>query len=152
MIGDIIFVHGKGPISDAIEHLDKGPFSHVCIEMPHDCIFESQYVVNTRIMPNPYKESETTIVHLNLTKVQQDKIVYAAFKYLPYKYDIKQIEGDFLDDVFHLHTDWNDPNKLICSEAAIDLLTDGAFFNASEHEKLKSYTPNELYDYLKGAI
>jgi hypothetical protein len=147
-VGDVIFVHGNGPLSRSIEYFDGGPFSHVAIAMPHDCVLESQYFVNTRIIPNPY--DDVTVVPLSLTKEQQDALVVASFKYLEDKYDMRQIFGILLHDLFRLKTNdtWNSPRQLICSELVVDVLTDVGFFDAEEHAIFKDLTPNALYDAL----
>jgi hypothetical protein len=150
--GDLIFVRGKGPVSETIEIVDGGPFSHVCMAMPYNTITESQYIVNTRDIPNPYKESEITVVDLGLTDEERQALVNLHFKYLPYKYDLKQDIGILLHKLFNcLQTDktWVNKNELICSRYMVYLLNDIDYFKNHAYFYDTSYlTPNSLYTVL----
>jgi hypothetical protein len=149
-IGDLIFVHGKGPVSETIELVDRGPFSHVAMVMPYNTITESQYLVNTRDIPNPYKESEITVVDLGLTDEERQALVNLHFKYLPYKYDLKQDIGILLHKIFsQLQTDktWVNRNELICSRYMVYLLRDIRYFVKRGYFYDPTFlTPNKLYD------
>lgn len=152
--GNIIFVHGNSLIDKGIEYFDKGFYSHVAIGMPSDCALESQYLVNTRIITNPYHDN-ITVLDLGLTDEQIDKLVHSSFKYLEDKYDIKQIFGILISDLFkniHTNVSWNDRKKKICSELVVDVLYDIGFFNYVEYESLVNTTPNKLYTSLKNKL
>ena len=41
-LGDLIFVHGTGPISRAIEWAENGPYSHVALYAGRDRVLEAQ--------------------------------------------------------------------------------------------------------------
>lgn len=114
--GDLIFVHGKGPVSASIERIDGGPFSHVCMVMPYNTITESQYIVNTRDIPNPYEESEITVLYFGLTDEERQVLVYLHFKYLPNKYDLKQYIGILWHKIFgrlQINKNWVNRNEHI---------------------------------------
>lgn len=148
--GSLIFIHGKGLIPDAIEYFDKGSFSHVCFSFPSDTVFETQYLVNTRIISNPYSESEMTVVDLGLSNEQVNKLINVSFSYLKDKYDIKQLFGILLFDLFKVNTNskWNDKHKLICSELVLDVLHDIGYLSTEQHISLINATPNILYKFL----
>lgn len=151
-IGDIIFVRGKGPVSELIEVVDGGPFSHVCMVMPYNTITESQYIVNTRDIPNPYKESEIVVVDLGLTDEERQALVNLHFKYLPCKYDLKQDIGILLHKLFsRLKTNktWVNKNELICSRYMVRLLMEIDYFkNRDYFYDVMTLTPNPLSNVL----
>lgn len=154
-IGSIGFVHGSGLINRIIEFFDKGKFNHTFIFLDQDIndkqkIIESQYFVNTRIIDNPYKKSELTILKLDLTEGQQAKLLEIAPTYLKDKYDLLQIFGIFLHDILGLPTNiaWNNKHKLICSELVVDMLHEIGYISDFDFAKLVNTTPNELYKYL----
>lgn len=150
--GDLIFVKGKGPISELIEKIDGGPFSHVCMAMPFGTITESQYGVNTRDIPNPYSESEVVILDLGLTDEERQELVNIHFKYLPYKYDLKQDIGILLHKIFsQLQTNktWVNKNMLICSRYIVYMLNGIHYFRNKGYFYDPTYlTPNPLFDTL----
>lgn len=151
-IGDIIFVRGKGPVSELIEVVDGGPFSHVCMVMPYNTITESQYIVNTRDIPNHYDEFEITVLNLGLTDEERQELVNLHFKYLSYKYDLKQDIGILFHKLFScLQTNktWVNRNELICSSYMVNLLLGINYFkNRGYHYEVNYLTPNSLYKLL----
>lgn len=149
--GDIIFIHGKGIIPRLIEFFDKGRFSHVCICIGESKIIESQYFKNTQIVTNPYSPEESTVLKLDLTDEQKQKLVEILPIYSKDKYDFKQIIGILLHDLWKglkTNISWNNPKELICSELVVDLLHDIGYLSDSEYQSLLNITPNLLFTYL----
>lgn len=146
--GDLIFVKGKGPIDRGIEYFDHGPFSHVAMMMPYNTITESQYLVNTRDIANPYKPEEIVVVDLGLTDDERETLIHEHFKYLQRKYDLKQIAGIFLHDVLGLNTNktWINKNELICSRYMAVLLNEIDYFKKRAYfEDVSMFTPNSMF-------
>jgi hypothetical protein len=155
-IGDIGFVSGYSPMDILIEYFDKGKFNHVFIfldenvETGNQRIIESQYFVNTRIIDNPYKESELTVLSMNLTDEQKQKLLQIAPTYLKDKYDLLQILGIFLHDILGVPTNitWNNKHKMICSELVVNLLYSVGYISDEDYKTLINTTPNLLFTYL----
>lgn len=149
-IGSVGFVHGRGLLDRTIEFFDNGEFNHCFIFLNDEKIVESQYFINTRIIDNPYKYSELTILNLNLTEEQQQNLIKYAPTYLKDKYDLLQILGIFLHDTLGLPTNvtWNNKHKLICSELCVDLLNSIGYISDEDYKDLVNATPNSLFTYL----
>lgn len=149
-IGDIGFVHGHSLIDRTIEFFDNGLFNHTFVYLNNDKIVESQYFVNTRIIDNPYKDSELIILHLNLTDEQQKKLIQVVPTYLKDKYDLLQIFGIFIHDILNIPTNvtWNNKHRLICSELCVDVLHSIGYISDEDFKFLVNTTPNKLFIYL----
>lgn len=153
-IGDIGFISGRTLIDRSIEFFDQGNYNHVFIFLENDCLLESQYFVNTRIISNSYNPSELTVLRLNLTDEQKEKLIHTSFYYLEDKYDIKQIFGLLFHYLFKLNTDktWNNPKLMICSELIVNVLHDIEYLSDSEYQSLLNTTPNLLFTYLNNRL
>jgi hypothetical protein len=55
MIGDVIFVRSRSPISWAIRKLTHSKWSHVCIEMSDSFIIESDFLKSVKVRRSNYK-------------------------------------------------------------------------------------------------
>lgn len=153
-VGDIGFVSGNSILDLLIQYFDEGKFNHVFMFLNDNQIIESQYFVNTRIIDNPYKEPELTILQLNLSEEQQNKLLEITPNYLKDKYDLLQILGIFLHDTLGLPTNvtWNNKHKLICSELVVDLLFSCGYLTDKEHKELENITPNALFTYIHNRV
>ena len=125
MIGDIIFIRTKSPISWLIRKLTKSKYSHVAILMSDsgNFLIESDFLKPVKIRKNNYTQFE--IVHLNITNEERLKLVSFLVDQTNRKYDYKRIAGIVLN-ILGLSDNknlWNDYNKDICSELMVRGLT-----------------------------
>lgn len=137
--GDVVFVRGTSLISKIIRFFDKGEFSHVAIAVNETEVIEINWNIKSEIVPFYYKDYE--IVRLDLTEYQRDQILPIARSLEGRWYDYLQILGFFFNGKF------NDPRKFICSELVYIILSKVRFIT---DKRIKDYTPNELYQTLKG--
>lgn len=153
--GNIVFVHGTGPISKIIEWF-SGRLSHCCmIVSDSGSILESQYLTNTIIRNFHYKNYE--IIDLGLTDEQRKQIQLLALDFVSEhpNYGYKQLFWYPLKDWFHFkgRNPWNNPFKVDCSELVIDMLKEIGWFDNKEQVKyLQDKTPTQLYKILKNEM
>lgn len=138
--GDIIFVKGKGFLSDAIRLFDNnGPFTHVAVAVSSDFIIEAQYSTKVQITKMTYTDIE--IVDLKLSEEERDKLVHLAIELVGKWYDYLYIVGLMFNE-----KEWRNPNSLICTEVAISLLK--SLKKIPETDMYPVVKPNEFYHYL----
>lgn len=145
--GDIIFVdRGTDWLSRVMKIYDPGPFTHVCIAISDEEIFEAQYYTRATIVPMHYKDYVT--VPLNLTDKEAAKLGVLCEELEGKWYDYIQILGYVMKYYFGSNVDeFNNPNHLICSEA-IGLIL---YLLDKIDNPLHNVTPNQLYEILRGA-
>lgn len=132
--GDILFVRGKGFISNAVRYFDKGDFSHVAVAVSETHVLEAQFYTRSRIVPNYFEDF--IIVDLDLTEDERDFVVHAGIQMVGRYYDYFKILGYVLKHPF------DNPNNMICSEIIAFLLEQLGMYAYDEVIYLK---PNELY-------
>lgn len=145
--GDIVFVRGKGFVSNLIRFFDKGEFTHVSIAVSPTSVIESQRFVKTQIVPMDYQDYE--ILRFPMTSEQREQCIVEAHRLVGARYDYAQIFWYLAKKLFRLknvHRN-NNPNTLICSELVSRILY--AVGLVEESDTLYELTPNQLYDYLQ---
>lgn len=155
--GDIVFMQGKGIVSNAIRLFDKGKFSHCAIAVSSNKIVEAQYMTKVSIVtfdPSQYNYYE--VVDLSLTKEQRNRVLTASLNLVGRRYDYFQILWYVLKDILHLKGDnrFNNPNNLICSELAYVVLEQTGVMHMLGEPRDGTFrgidlTPNQLYDLLR---
>lgn len=138
--GDILFVRGKGIISDLVRFFDNGEFSHVAMAVTNCSIIEAQYFTKSRITSVYFDDYE--IVRLNLSEKQRQEVINISPSLVGKWYDYIQILSYILKGNF------NNPNHLICSEIIARILFLIGRVSDEQHNWIKNYKPNQLYDYL----
>lgn len=157
LVGDIIFLRGKGFISKAIQHFD-GYWSHMAIGISENThILESQYFSNVNIVKlDMSKYEDYEVVDLNLTKEQREQILKLGIQAIDnFGYDYELILWYLLEEVFKFDKRFivNHPNNLICSELITYLLLQINWINdQKEINQVLNATPNEIYSFLKNKI
>lgn len=142
--GDIVFVRGTSFISKLIMKYDKGNFSHVAIAVSDTHVLEAQSYTKSRIVPIYFKDYE--VIDLGLTDEERQLVVDNSKLLVGRSYDYLQI----LSILFKLKL--NNVNSLICSELVVLMLMELDIVDMDEYFELINYTPNQLYNYLKGEI
>ncbi len=154
--GDIVFVAGKGFISDAIRFFDKGNFSHCGLAVSANGMLEAEYSHRVNVVPfNPSNYIRHEVIDLGLTELQRNRVREEASKLIGKKYDFTQIVWYVLKDLFNLkgNNRFNNPNNLICSELVYIVLEQSGILNDlgidTEDIRGVDLTPNQLYDLVK---
>lgn len=155
--GDIIFVRYKGFIANAIRYFDKGRFTHVAIAVDSVHVLQSQYGMDVKIISFKSlvaNSIEYEIISPKLNNEERQRIAEEGSKLIGKKYDIEQIIGYVLKDVFHLKNNiLNNPNNLICSELVYAVLDKSGVLKdlGIKNGDIRGIdlTPNQLYDLVK---
>jgi hypothetical protein len=123
MIGDVIFVKTRSPISWAIRKLTKSEWSHVAVIMSDHFLIESDFLKPVKVRINRY--SQTKIVNLNISDEERLKLVSFLLDQTNRGYDYGRIMGIllYLLGFTKNRNLWNDYNKDICCELIIRGLT-----------------------------
>lgn len=148
--GDLIFVRGKGPVSSVIRWFDGGrEFTHVAMAVSSNFIIESQYLVNTRIVPLKATYDDYEIVPLHLSPKQRQDVIGEAHTLIGSHYDYSLIFWLAIKRLFNLKkgSPWNNAKRLICSELISRVLYNVGYID--DFELLHELTPNQLYDMIQ---
>jgi hypothetical protein len=148
MLGDLIFIRGKGLIPRGIELFD-GHYSHVCISMSpnNNKVLQAQGMMRSGIVPLDFSE-EHDIVNLRLTDRQKSLIYPVAIQLCNFRYDYGAVAGIALDSIFgtKLRKIFNSSSRYYCSELVDTFLW--AIGWLEDEEYISDITPNELYRYV----
>ncbi|EMR07305.1 hypothetical protein C772_00954 [Bhargavaea cecembensis DSE10] len=151
--GDVVFVQGKGIISQIIRYFDEGKFSHCAIVASHDEVIEADY--NTRVALRRFREDKYNIIEvidLGLTWDQRSSVYESAMGHIGKRYDYVQLLWYMIRKVFRFegHNRLNNPKHMICSELVFIVLDEiGVLDDLEIRERFFrgiDLTPNELYD------
>lgn len=119
-IGDLIFVHGKDFISEAIETITHSSFSHVAIYIGNGKVIEAQGGRTVGTQSLDYYNGEYTVCPLDLTGEQLTKSLPWLLAQRGRPYDYWDIFILFLRCVFWLKVPWREGKAVICSILARD--------------------------------
>ncbi|OPH61707.1 hypothetical protein BC351_00245 [Paenibacillus ferrarius] len=119
MIGDIIFVRSKSPLSWIIRKLTKSNWSHVGVIVSEHYLIESNFFRPVKVRKNRYKDFR--IIQLNITDKERLNLISFLLDQTNRDYDYGRILGILLyilgfSKNRHL---WNNYNKDICSELVL---------------------------------
>lgn len=135
--GDIIFIRGRGIISNTIRAIDRGEFSHVAVALSDTHVIEAEW--NTKSIIKPFEHEDYEIVTLMLTDEQKDRLIKRAIQLTGMWYDYPQLLGYMFKGA-----KYGTPKRLICSEVAYELLLEVGIDVMD-----RNISPNKLYSYLK---
>jgi hypothetical protein len=123
MVGDIIFVRTKSPLSWLIRKLTRSEWSHVAVIMGERFLIESDFLKPVRVRKNNYKEFK--IVKLHITDLERLELVSSLLDRTNQKYDYGRIGGIllYLIGMTKNRNLWNNLNRDICDELVIRGLT-----------------------------
>ncbi|WP_324655213.1 hypothetical protein [Bacillus paranthracis] len=155
--GDIVFVQGKGIISNIVRYIDdNGKFSHCAIATSENQILEAN--IGIRVSIKDFNESEydyVEVIDLGLTDEQRLAVYNRSLEYLGARYDYVQTIWYGLKKIFHLHGDnfLNNPKHFICSELVFIALEEAGILSDLGIDETYRHgidlTPNQLYDLVK---
>ncbi|MFI8671848.1 hypothetical protein ACIGIJ_18515 [Bacillus paranthracis] len=155
--GDIVFVQGKGIISNIVRYFDNnGKFSHCAIAVSEDKVIEAN--INIKVAIRDFDNSEydyVEVIDLGLTDEQRLAVYNRSLKYIGTRYDYIQTIWYGLKKIFHLNGNnfLNNPKNLICSELIYVVLEEaGILRDLGINETYRhgiDLTPNQLYDLVK---
>lgn len=151
MVGDIIFVEGTGIVSWLIKKVTGGKWSHVAMFVNDDYLVETEWNTRGRLIninDTDYLTKNHEIIHIELTKEQQDLLNVAIYPFLGAKYDYLLIFKLFIKHVLKIGFKRNTPQEVVCSELVAHILLILGVFGYNEFG-VTNYSPNELYRYLK---
>ena len=123
MIGDIVFVRTRSPISWLIRKLTNSKWSHICVKMSDSFIIESDFLKSVKVRRMEYRDFR--LVHLNITDPERIRLVTFLLEQTSVKYDYGRIFG-ILANILGISKNknlWDSYNKLICSELVSQGLT-----------------------------
>ncbi|WP_353856790.1 hypothetical protein [Bacillus sp. Bos-x628] len=135
--GDIVFVRGNSLVSRLVLLIDRGRFSHVAIAVSDSDVIETNWNMQSKVVPFHYDDYE--IVTIELKGNQRRRIPIVAKRYEGRMYDYLQV----LAYIFKGRL--NNPRHLICSELVYNILSEVGYIH---DECLRDITPNELYTLL----
>lgn len=121
--GDIVLVHGAGPISVSIEAITRSMFSHVALvaDAASKQLIEAQWGRTVGYQPLDYYAGHTIITRVpNLTLTQRAGIVEYAHSKFGTPYDYFALVAEFERYVFHRPLTPEEHGRLICSSLVAD--------------------------------
>lgn len=137
--GDLIFVRGHSLMDEIIRLFEPGPYTHVAVAVSPTRIIEAQY--NRRVGYSDFAYTDYTVVDLNLTDEQREKVVQAADGLVGEWYNYLELFG-----IMFNNEKWTMPKALICTQVAIKLLQ-GIKFIPNE-DMFPYFKPNEFYKFV----
>lgn len=140
-----MFVKGTDIVSEIIEGVDNGPFSHVAVAISESHVIESQYPNGTQI--NRMNYSNYTIIHFDITDQEAGLVVSEAIELESEhgKYDFIQVVWYLVRKLGYKGKIWNNKKENICSELADNLLVTCGIL--PKDKDTGNRTPNELYKF-----
>ena len=144
--GDIVFIRGKGMISNIIKWVDNGEFSHVVIATSEFNCLTAEY--NTKVEEVPFTYDDYEVIDLGLNPIERHQITMLAREEIGKGYDYGQIIWLLTKRFLRLKGSnrFNSPNNYICSELVNHLLV--RLNKIPPGTDLTDCTPNQLYAYL----
>lgn len=121
-IGDIIIVHGKGLISELIEEVSNGIYSHVAIYVGNGCVIEAEGFKKTGYAQVSKYAGQADVFRYNyLSDVQQQNIVKYLKGQIGGRYDWKLLLFEFIRYTFNRTLRYKENFRChICSMLAKD--------------------------------
>lgn len=120
--GDVVFVRGTGPISDAIEDVTRSPYSHVALAVSADAIVEAQGFERVQVVHADKYAGHADVYRTRLPPDVLSRIVAKAESHIGERYDYFLIALEFVREEtgIQLPYDEVDHHDLICSMLVAD--------------------------------
>lgn len=115
-IGDLILVKGTGLISEAIEHVEDSPYSHVAGYVGHDELIEAEGFQRTGYAPVSKYKGCADVFRFGLAPSTRDRIVELAKWSIGGHYDYALLFVELIRYWFGVMVPYREPpNARICS-------------------------------------